>query len=95
MFGSLCLVTSLLAVIMFFRMEDQTFRVFSSVIAVWHLATGLGISLRTSWGFHLLKINLYILMLGVPLGTMLARYLLRYIRENQIREFFGNRSLII
>jgi len=41
------------------------------------------------WGYYLMKIYLFILLLGVPIGTYLALKALRYLKENEIKKFFG------
>jgi hypothetical protein len=65
------------------------FRFFSICMAVLHLLTGFGILLRKSWGFYLLKFYYYVLMLGIPIGTFLAKKALDYIEENEIKVFFS------
>ena len=89
MFGSYCLFAAVLSVVVFFKTDDNGFRIFAAIIGGLHLVTALGISLRTSWGFYVLKAYLYVLLIGFPVGTLVARYLLRYIRENNINQYFG------
>ena len=59
----------------------------------WHLITGLGIILQKMWGYYLMKLYLYLLLLGIPIGTYIALKSLRYIRDNQIEEFFRGKAL--
>jgi hypothetical protein len=44
---------------------------------------------RRMWGYFLMKLYLHIMLLGFPVGTYLALRALKYLRENQIIEFFG------
>jgi hypothetical protein len=67
--------------------------IFLSIMAVWHLVSGLGILFRKMWGFKLMKVYLYTMYLGIPLGTLLARKILSYIKENDIKLFFGGKEL--
>ncbi|MCK4828752.1 hypothetical protein KA005_74160 [bacterium] len=70
-----------------------TFKLFSIFMTVWHLLTGLGILLRISWGFYLLKFYLYVLMLGIPIGTLIAKKILDYMRDNEIESFFLSQEI--
>jgi len=70
-----------------------TFKIFSIFMAVWHLLTSLGILMRKSWGFYFLKFYLYVLMLGIPIGTLIAKKILDYIRDNEIKIFFLSREI--
>lgn len=62
-------------------------------MTTWHLISGLGILLRKKWGFILMKLYLYILYLGFPLGTLLAIRILSYIKENEIKDFFTRKEI--
>jgi len=66
---------------------------FTIITGTWYLATGLGILSRKIWGFYLLKLFLYILILGFPIGTWIGIKSLRYIEEKQIVNFFKGKSL--
>jgi hypothetical protein len=72
---------------------DEGGIIFLSIMAIWHLASGLGILLRKMWGFKLMKVYLYIMYLGIPLGTLLARKILSYIKENEIELFFRGKEM--
>ena len=67
--------------------------IFFLIMAIWHLVTGAGILFRKTWGFTLMKVYLYIMYLGIPLGTLLARKILNYIKENEIELFFRGKEL--
>lgn len=73
-----------------FSMGGLTFLV---VMSTWHLISGLGILLRKKWGFTLMKFYLYIMYLGVPLGTLLSKKILSYIKENEIELFFTRKGI--
>ncbi len=67
--------------------------IFLIILSVWHLISGLGILVRKKWGFILMKFYLYIMYLGVPLGTMLAIKILNYIKKNEIELYFARKSI--
>jgi len=71
----------------------DTATIFILVMSVWHLITGLGILARKRWGFVLMKFYLYVLLLGIPIGTLLAKRILSYIKENEIELFFNGKDL--
>jgi hypothetical protein len=58
-------------------------------MSAWHYFMGVGILARRMWGYFLMKLYLHIMLLGFPVGTYLALRALKYLRENQIIEFFG------
>ncbi len=72
---------------------DKGAIIFLIIMSGWHLISGLGILLRKRWGFILMKFYLYIMYLGVPLGTLLAKKILGYIKENEIELFFKGKEI--
>lgn len=70
-------------------------RIFMMTIATWFMLTGIGILLKKPWGFYLLKSVLYLLYIGWPLGTMLAKWILKYIKDNEIKLYFYNKVIEI
>jgi hypothetical protein len=66
---------------------------FILIVVAWHVVTGIGIILRTVWGFYLLKSYLYVLLLGFPVGTYIGWKSLVYLRDNEIKNFFGRKAL--
>ena len=70
-----------------------SFRSFILVATGWHLITGLGIILQKMWGYYLLKVYLYVLLLAIPIGTYIAWQSLRYLRDNEIERFFQGKAL--
>lgn len=97
MIGALCMATAVCAILAFLKVDwpGPEVNIFISIIFVFNLLTGIGIFLRTIWGFYLLKTYLYILILGIPIGTLIARYVLAHIRENNIKQYFGTKTLEI
>jgi hypothetical protein len=77
----------------FEHLTEPRFRSFILVATGWHLITGLAIILRKMWGYYLLKLYLYVLLLGVPMGTYIAWQSLRYLRDNEIEKFFQGKAL--
>jgi hypothetical protein len=69
--------------------DIHVFVIFVVVVGGWYLATGVGILLRSKWGYFLFKFFLYILLLGFPVGTFIAYKSLRYIKRNDIKPLFG------
>lgn len=67
--------------------------IFLIIMTTWHLISGIGILLRRKWGFILMKLYLYILYLGFPLGTLLAKRILSYTKENEIELFFTGKEI--
>jgi len=54
-----------------------------------HLFTGLGTLFLTRWGYPLFKIFLYLLFVAFPIGTIISYITLRYLRQNDLRPYFG------
>jgi len=57
--------------------------------AIWYLITGIGILTRKKWGYYLLKIFLYVLLIAFPIGTLIGYKSLKYMKRNNIQKFFG------
>jgi hypothetical protein len=64
------------------------FKIFGVIISMWHLLGGIGILLKKAWGFYIFKSYLYILFLGIPIGTYIAFKMLDYIKRNNLKEYF-------
>jgi hypothetical protein len=54
---------------------------------------GIGIILKRIWGYYFIKIILYLLFPAFPIGTLVSIQMLRYIRNNNIKDFFTCRSI--
>jgi hypothetical protein len=65
------------------------FQVFVIVLSCLHLLGGLGVFLKTKYGWYALKIYLYSLYFMVPIGTYIAIKTLKYIKQNNIEKFFN------
>jgi len=67
---------------------DMGFVVFVGVNMLISLIVGVGILSRRRWGLALFKGYLYLLMLGVPIGTYIAQKTFLYIRENHVERLY-------
>lgn len=67
---------------------DIVFVMFIAVMMVISLVAVIGILSMRRWGLVLFKGFLYLLMLGIPIGTYLAQKTLLYIRENKIERLY-------
>jgi uncharacterized membrane protein YfcA len=76
-------------------LNEPGFRWFIIIMTVWHLFTGLGILFKRIWGYYLLKFYLYVIVLGIPIGTWISMRSLKYIKENEIKRFFNSKSIEI
>jgi hypothetical protein len=64
------------------------FKIFGVIVTMWHLLGGIGVLLKKVWGFYIFKSYLYILILGVPIGTYIAVKMLGYIKRNKLKEYY-------
>lgn len=71
------------------------FRIFILVNIFWYLFMGLGILFQKIWGYYLLKIFIYLMVLSFPIGTYFGVKSLRYIREHDIKSFFASQAIDI
>ncbi len=92
-FFSICGIYPLVSL---YFMEDRPadidvhkFVIFFVLMGGWYLTTGIGILLRSKWGYFFFKFFLYILLLGFPIGTFIAYKSLKYIKKNHIKTLFG------
>ncbi len=65
------------------------FKIFGILISLWHLMSGIGLLLQRSWGLYIFKIYLYVLYLGIPIGSYISFKTLKYIRHNELDKFFS------
>ena len=77
----------------FESLSNPRFKWFILAMTTWHLITGLGVILQKAWGYYLLKFYLYVMLLGVPVGTYVAWKSLKYLREIDIENYFGRKML--
>jgi len=68
-----------------YPIEAQVFVVF---LTVFYLVIGWNIVSRNRWGFRSLKLILYLLYPGFPLGYYFAKRTLRYIEHHNIERYF-------
>lgn len=71
------------------NIDVHKFVTFFVLISGWYLTTGIGILLRSKWGYFFFKFFLYILLLGFPVGTFIAYKSLKYMKRNDIKTLFG------
>ncbi len=92
-FAFVLIASSIIGVVMFIDLIndpsfDKDFSIFLFVMVAWHILTGIGIVVQRFWGLVLFKFYLYVLYIGFPIGTYIARKTLRYMRENKIEKYF-------
>jgi len=92
--GSFCIIITIIGIIFHYNTltnheVDSSFKYFVTIVSIFSLFVGLGILLQKMWGYYLMKLYLFIFLLGVPIGTYLALKALRYLKENEIKKFFG------
>jgi len=61
---------------------------FEIIVSLFHLIVGVGVILKLRYGYYSLKIYLYILSVGFPIGTYIAIKTLKYIEKNRIKDYF-------
>jgi hypothetical protein len=64
-------------------------QIFVLVASTFHLFIGLSIVTRSRYGFRFLRLYLYLLYPGFPLGYFYAKKMFEYIEANKIERFFG------
>jgi hypothetical protein len=92
-FSYVLIGSGIIGIFMFFNLLydsnfDKIFCIFIGILTGWHLLTGIGIVLLKKWGFFLMKFYLYVLYLGFPIGTLIARKLFGYIKNRNIKAYF-------
>lgn len=63
--------------------------VFGIIIALIHFVIGFSVIRRTKYGFIALKYYLQLFKLCIPIGTYIAYKLLKYIKDNDIDQYYG------
>ena len=64
------------------------FQVFAVAVSMFFLVIGWNIASRNRWGFRSLKLFLYLLYPGFPLGYYFAKRTFRYIDHYKIDRYF-------
>jgi hypothetical protein len=80
----MCLYTIYVSVIYFSSRHVY----FGAVIGIWYLLTAIGLFTRKKFGYYSLKLFLYILLVGFPIGTIISYKMLKYIKKNNIVNHF-------
>ena len=94
MFGLFFLLLGFYSLIMhLIYLSDQNYTIgflyFNLIVGMMHFIIGVGILLKTSWGFHLFKLYLRLLYLGFPIGTYISIKTLDYIKRYDIEKNFN------
>jgi len=91
--GTFCIIITLLGLI--FQSYalpksdfDISFKYIVAIVSAFHLLVGFGVLSQKIWGYYLMKIYLYIILLGVPIGTLLSLKALNYLRENEVKQYY-------
>jgi hypothetical protein len=64
------------------------FQVFVVIVSIFYLVTGWNIASRNRWGFRSLKLILYLLYPGFPLGYYFAKRTFKYIDYYEIEKYY-------
>ena len=59
---------------------------------LFNVLAAIGMLLHKQWGLILVKAYLYLMLLGIPIGTAIAILLLSYLKRNEVTEYFGYQS---
>lgn len=84
-------VAGLLCFVVFYNDPDFYLgsKIFIAVASTFNIFMGYNIVSRNKLGFKSLKICLYLIYPGFPLGYFYAKKLLYYIKTNNIQEFYS------
>ncbi len=62
---------------------------FLIIVHLFYLFTGVGVVLRTRWGYFLFMLFLYVTLLAFPIGTIISYLTLKYMSKHHIKRHFG------
>ncbi len=68
--------------------KDVFFICFFFIAFVLHFVMGLGLVLMKSWGYWLFIFWLRLMYLGYPLGTRYSKAMLKYMADNNIKDYY-------
>ena len=96
----LFIISSAIGIIMLFGLVrdtsfDSSFDIFLSIAVLWYFLSGLGILIQRPWGYYALMLNVYLLMLGFPIGTYYGIKAKKYIVAHRINLFFEKGAISI
>ncbi|MFT5307318.1 MAG: hypothetical protein ACI96V_000450 [Thalassolituus oleivorans] len=60
------------------------------ILTAWHFIIWIGLMMREKFGLVLLRGYLSLISLAYPIGTMITRKSVAYLRENQIHKYFDS-----
>ena len=92
-FGLLLSIVGALGIVCHFTfMRDPeytiAFQVFLMLVSVFHLFVGINIVSRNRMGYKSLKLYLYLIYPGFPLGYFFAKKTFEYIKTHKIEQFY-------
>jgi hypothetical protein len=61
---------------------------FCTITGLWYLLTGICLLTRKIAGYYSLKLVLYVLLIGFPIGTIISYKLLKYIKKHNVKNHF-------
>jgi len=67
---------------------DFSFSVFVVIMITLHLLVAAGILSKKRWGLAIFKGYLYLLLIGIPIGTYIAQRTLKYIKLNEVDKLY-------
>jgi len=73
----------------FYEEKPQSALHFLIAVHLFYLFTGVGVVLRTKWGYFLFKVFLYLMLLAFPIGTIISYLALSYMKKHKIKTHFG------
>ncbi len=80
------------AVLLYGIMTDPhfgfSFSVFVVMMIILHLFVTVGLVSKKRWGLAIFKAYLYLLLIGIPVGTYIAKRTLKYIKHNEIDKLY-------
>lgn len=83
-------VVSFLSILLFSSIEGypKSNQYIGILISLWYLITGIGILSLKKPGYFLFKFFLFVLFIAFPIGTIISYKSLKYIKENNIKNFY-------
>ena len=70
------------------QLSDTTFMIAILVTSTWYIAIGIGLMKQDKVGLSLLRGLLWLVGLGYPIGTKIAKSCLAYLRDHKIDDYF-------
>ena len=92
-FGYCLIIMSACCLILHFFLSNDTdyntvFMYFIFILSFFHFLVGMGVLLKTKWGYHLFRIYLFLLYPVLPIGTYIAVKTFSYLEKHKIQRYF-------